>query len=195
MPAVPSRPRPRPGRRIARGLTIGATCLALLAAPVAAHAALAEFIALVLYFYLLQQPQMMNQTQDIVDANLKAGDAINRKRLEIWQKEVTMAMLPPPQSCVSLTLAKALRAVDGRIPQWVDAQIQQGLHTITGDLNPVQTVVARVRRHETQYCSASDRARGRCTTLGALPNGDLDAGLVLDPVSYTHLTLPTTILV
>jgi hypothetical protein len=206
MPAVPSRPRPRPGRRRCRRLAAAALLgVALGAAPVAAHAALAEFIALVLYFYLLQQPQMMNQTQDIVDANLKAGDAINRKRLEIWQKEVTMAMLPPPQSCVSLTLAKALRAVDGRIPQWVNAQIQQGLHTITGDLNPVQTVVARVRRHETQYCSASDRARGRCTTLGALPNGDLDAGLVLDARGYTpeqeeaarafvdNLTTPATV--
>ena len=38
-----------------------------------------------LYFYLFQQPQMMNNTQDIVDANLQSADAINRKRLEIWQ--------------------------------------------------------------------------------------------------------------
>lgn len=51
-----------------------------------AGAALPEFVALMLYFYLFQQPQMMNNTQDIVDANLQSADAINRKRLEIWQK-------------------------------------------------------------------------------------------------------------
>ena len=195
-------PARRRFRRLAAAALLG---VALSAAPVAAHAALAEFIALVLYFYLLQQPQMMNQTQDLVDANLKAADAINRKRLEIWQKEVTMAMLPPPQSCASLALAQALRLKDRLLPGLVNTQIQQGIHTITGDLNPVQTVVARVRRHETRYCSASDRARGRCTTLGALPNGDLDAGLLLDPRGYTpeqeeaarafldHLTTPATV--
>ena len=65
-------PARRRGRRLAAAALLG---VALAAAPVAAHAALAEFVALVLYFYLLQQPQMMNQTQDIVDANLKAADA------------------------------------------------------------------------------------------------------------------------
>ena len=182
-----------------------ALAAALAAAPLAAAAAIPEFVALVLYFYLLQQPQLMNQTQDLVDANLKAADAINRQRLQIWQKEVAMAMLPPPQSCVSLALAQGLRFLDGRIPGLVNAQIQQGLHAVTGDLNPVHTVVERVRRHETQYCSESDRARGRCTTLGALPNGDLDAGLVLDARGYTpeqeaaarafvdNLTTPATV--
>ena len=162
-----------------------ALAAALAAAPLAAAAAIPEFVALVLYFYLMQQPQMMNNTQDVVDSHLKAADAINRQRVEIWQKEVTMAMLPPPQSCVSLTLAKGLRFVDGLTPGIVNGQIQQGLHAVTGHLNPVQTVVARVRRHEGRYCSESDRARGRCTPSGALPNGDLDAGLLLDTRGYT----------
>ena len=153
--------------------------------PSPAAAALPEFVALVLYFYLLQQPQLMNQTQDLVDANLQAADAINRQRLQIWQKEVAMAMLPPPQSCVSLALAQGLRLVDGLTPGLVNGQIQRGIHAVTGDLNPVQTVVARVRRHESRYCSESDRARGRCATPGTLPNGDLDAGLLLDARGYT----------
>lgn len=96
-----------------------------------------------------------------------------------------MAMLPPPQSCVSLALAKGLRFLDGLIPGLVNAQIQRGIHAVTGDLNPIQIAVERVRRHEARYCSESDRARGRCTTLGALPNGDLDAGLLLDARGYT----------
>lgn len=171
-------------RRWSRLGLIVALCGALIVPP-PAHAALPEFVALVLYFYLLQQPQLMNQTQDIVDANLQAADAINRKRLEIWQKEVTMAMAPPPHSCVALALAQGLRNLDGLVPGLVNAQIQQGLATITGNLNPVQAVVARVRRHESQYCAEPDRARGRCSTLGALPNGDLDAGLLLDTRGYT----------
>jgi hypothetical protein len=175
------------GRRNGVGRWLSAALLgcALVTAPLPAGAAIAEFVALVLYFYLLQQPQMMNHTQDIVDANLKAADAINRKRLEIWQKEVTMAMLPPPQSCVSLALAKGLRALDGLVPGLVNAQIQQGIAGITGSHNPVQVVIARVRRHESRYCAEPDRARGRCSTTGALPNGDLDAGLLLDPRGYT----------
>lgn len=84
--------------------------LALITTPLSAGAALPEFVALMLYFYLFQQPQMMNNTQDIVDANLQSADAINRKRLEIWQKQVTMAMLPPPQSCATLALARELRS-------------------------------------------------------------------------------------
>lgn len=175
-----------PARRTRRRRFLAlALAVALGAAPGAAGAAIPEFIALVLYFYLLQQPQMMNNTQDVVDANLKAADAINRKRLEIWQKEVTMAMLPPPQSCVSLGLAKALRFKDSLIPGVVNAQINQGIHAVLGDSNPIEAVVARVRRHESQYCSASDRARGRCTSSGTLPNGDLDAGLLLDTRGYT----------
>ena len=169
-----------PCRRVAAGTLV----LALLL-PLPAAAALPEFIALMLYFYLFQQPQMMNHTQDVVDANLQSADAINRKRLEIWQKEVTMAMLPPPQSCVSLTLAKGLRVLDGLIPGIVNTQLQQGIAGITGNANPVQIVVARVRRHESRYCAEPDRARGRCTATGALPNGDLDAGLLLDTRGYT----------
>lgn len=157
----------------------------LLCAPIAAQAAIAEFVALVLYFYLMQQPQMMNNTQDVVEANLQSADAINRKRIEIWQKEVTMAMMPPPQSCVSLTLAKALRFADSLIPGIVNQEINQGIHVITGDLNPIQSVVSRVRRHESLYCSPSDQARGRCTATQTLPNGDMDAGLLLDTRSYT----------
>ena len=102
--------------------------LALITTPLSAGAALPEFVALMLYFYLFQQPQMMNNAQDIVDANLQAADAINRKRLEIWQKQVTMAMLPPPQSCATLTLARELRTVDQFIPGLVNGQIQQGIH-------------------------------------------------------------------
>lgn len=173
-------------RRVSRWTLVGALCLSLLA-PVPASAAIPEFIALVLYFYLLQQPQMMNNTQDVVDANLKAADAITRSRLEIWGKEVSMAMLPPPQSCVSLALAKGLRAVDGLTPGLVNQQINQQINTITGNLNPLQEVVNRVRRHERHYCSESDRARGRCVpaSTGGLPNGDLDAGLLLDTRGYT----------
>lgn len=169
-----------PCRRVAAGTLV----LALLL-PLPAAAALPEFIALMLYFYLFQQPQMMNHTQDVVDANLQSADAINRKRLEIWQKEVTMAMLPPPQSCVSLTLAKGLRVLDGLIPGIVNTQLQQGIAGITGNNNPVQIVVARVRRHESRYCAEPDRARGRCSATSALPNGDLDAGLLLDTRGYT----------
>ena len=169
-----------PCRRVAAGTLV----LALLL-PLPAAAALPEFIALMLYFYLFQQPQMMNHTQDVVDANLQSADAINRKRLEIWQKEVTMAMLPPPQSCVSLTLAKGLRVLDGLIPGIVNTQLQQGIAGITGNANPVQIVVARVRRHESRYCAEPDRARGRCSATSALPNGDLDAGLLLDTRGYT----------
>jgi len=161
-----------------------ALAAALAAAPLSAAAAIPEFVALVLYFYLLQQPQLMNNTQDVVDSHLKAADAINRQRLEIWQKEVAMAMLPPPQSCVSLALAQGLRFVDGLTPGLVNGQIQRGLHAVTGDRNPVQAVVERVRRHEGRYCAESDRARGRCAP-GALPNGDLDAGLLLDTRGYT----------
>ena len=168
-----------------RPLLALALAAALAAAPAPAAAAIPEFVALVLYFYLMQQPQAMNNTQDIVDANLQAADAVNRKRLEIWQKEVAMAMLPPPQSCVSLALAKGLRRVDALTPGIVNAQIRQGIAGITGNANPVQTVVARVRRHESRYCSESDRARGRCATAGALPDGDLDAGLLLDARGYT----------
>lgn len=73
--------------------------LSLTCAPLAANAAIAEFVAMILYFYLLQQPQAMNHTQDVVESNLQSADAINRKRVEIWQKELTMAMMPPPQSC------------------------------------------------------------------------------------------------
>lgn len=162
-----------------------ALALALAAGPAPAEAALPEFVALILYFYLLQQPQMMNNTQDIVDSNLQAGDAINRQRLDIWQKEVAMAMLPPPQSCVSLALAQGLRFLDGLTPGIVHGQIQRGIAGITGNHNPVQAVVERVRRHESLYCAEPDRARGRCSTAGALPNGDLDAGLLLDPRGYT----------
>ena len=169
-----------PCRRVAAGTLV----LALLL-PLPAAAALPEFIALMLYFYLFQQPQMMNHTQDVVDANLQSADAINRKRLEIWQKEVTMAMLPPPQSCVSLALAKGLRFLDGLIPGIVNTQLQQGIAGITGNNNPVQIVVARVRRHESRYCAEPDRARGRCSATSALPNGDLDAGLLLDTRGYT----------
>lgn len=170
-----------PRRRFAaRALALG-----LILTPLPAAAALPEFVALTLYFYLFQQPQMMNHTQDVVDAHLQAADAVNRQRLEIWQKEVTMAMLPPPQSCVSLTLAKGLRLLDGRIPGVVNAQIQRGIAGITGNANPVQIVVERVRRHESRYCAEPDRARGRCATAGALPNGDLDAGLLLDARGYT----------
>lgn len=169
-----------PCRRVAAGTLV----LALLL-PLPAAAALPEFIALMLYFYLFQQPQMMNHTQDVVDANLQSADAINRKRLEIWQKEVTMAMLPPPQSCVSLTLAKGLRVLDGLIPGIVNTQLQQGIAGVTGNANPVQIVVARVRRHESRYCAEPDRARGRCSATSALPNGDLDAGLLLDTRGYT----------
>lgn len=169
-----------PCRRVAAGTLV----LALLL-PLPAAAALPEFIALMLYFYLFQQPQMMNHTQDVVDANLQSADAINPKRLEIWQKEVTMAMLPPPQSCVSLTLAKGLRVLDGLIPGIVNTQLQQGIAGITGNANPVQIVVARVRRHESRYCAEPDRARGRCSATSALPNGDLDAGLLLDTRGYT----------
>lgn len=156
--------------------------LTLIFAPAAARASLLD---LIIHFYLLEQPQMMNQTQDIVDANLKGSDAITRSRLQIWSKEVTMAMMPPPQSCVSLALAQALRLKDSLIPGWVNAQIQQGIHTVTGDLNPIQTVVERVRRHESHYCSASDQARGRCTASSTLPNGDMDAGLLLDTRGYS----------
>lgn len=162
-----------------------ALALALAAGPAPAAAALPEFVALVLYFYLLQQPQAMNNTQDIVDSNLQAGDAINRERLDIWQKEVAMAMLPPPQSCASLALAKGLRLLDGLTPGVVSGQIQRGIAGITGDANPVQAVIARVRRHESLYCAEPDRARGRCAATGALPNGDLDAGLLLDTRGYT----------
>lgn len=174
-----------PRRRVARWLIATILGFSLIAAPVPASAAIAEFIALVLYFYLMQQPQMMNNTQDVVDANLKGADAINRKRVQIWQKEVTMAMMPPPQSCVTLALAKALRFKDSLIPPIVNEQINQGIHAITGNLNPIETVVARVRRHERSYCSPSDQARGRCTPSGGLPNGDLDAGLLLDTRGYT----------
>ena len=183
-------------------VTFGAAVLT----PVAATAALPEFVALMLYFYLMQQPQMMNNTQDVVDSNLKAADSITRSRLEIWGQEVSMAMMPPPQSCVSLTLAKGLRFLDRLTPGLVQTQIQQGIHTVTGDLNPVQEIVQRVRRHERLYCSESDRARGRCTPgRGGLPNGDLDAGLLLDTRGYTdpqreaarafvdHLTTPATV--
>ncbi len=168
-----------------RPLLALALAAALATGPAPAAAALPEFVALVLYFYLMQQPQAMNHTQDIVDANLQAADAVNRKRVEIWQKEVTMAMLPPPQSCVSLALAKALRFADSRVPGHVEAQIRQGIAGITGNANPVQTVVERVRRHESRYCAEPDRARGRCATAGALPDGDLDAGLLLDARGYT----------
>ena len=168
-----------------RPLLALALAAALAAGPAPAAAALPEFVALVLYFYLMQQPQSMNNTQDVVDANLQAADAVNRKRLEIWQKEVAMAMLPPPQSCVSLALAKGLRFLDGRIPGLVNTQLQQGIAGIMGNNNPVQVVVARVRRHENRYCAEPDRARGRCTPSGALPNGDLDAGLLLDTRGYT----------
>lgn len=190
-------------RRISRFVLAVAFGAALLT-PVAATAAIPEWVALILYFYLLQQPQMMNNTQDIVDSNLKAADSITRSRLEIWGKEVSMAMMPPPQSCVSLTLAKGLRFLDRLTPGLVQTQIQQGLHTVTGNLNPIQTVVERVRRHERLYCSESDRARGRCTP-GTMPNGDLDAGLVLDTRGYTdpqreaarafvdNLTTPATV--
>ena len=159
--------------------------LALILAPVPASAAIPELVALILYFYFLEQPQMMNQTQDIVDANLKAADTVTRSNLRVWTKQVTMAMMPPPQSCVTLALAQALRLKDRLIPGWVNAQIQQGIHTVTGDLNPIQSVVARVRRHESQYCSSSDQARGRCAASDSLPNGDLDAGLLLDSRGYT----------
>ena len=70
-------------------VTFGAALLM----PVAATAALPEFVALMLYFYLMQQPQMMNNTQDVVDSNLKAADSITRSRLEIWGQEVSMAMI------------------------------------------------------------------------------------------------------
>lgn len=159
--------------------------LSLTCAPLAANAAIAEFVAMILYFYLLQQPQAMNHTQDVVESNLQSADAINRKRVEIWQKELTMAMMPPPQSCVTLTLAKALRTADSLIPGLVNKHITQGIHAITGDENPIQTVVSRVRRHESLYCSASDEARGRCTATKNLPNGDMDAGLLLDTRSYS----------
>lgn len=172
----------RKGRRGVLGLTL---TLALIGIPVAAHAEFTEFIAAILKFYLLEQPQQMNHAQDVVDANLQAADAITRKNVEIWQKQVVMAMLPPPQSCVSLTLAKALRVADSLVPGTVNQQINQGIHTITGNLNPVQTVIERVRRHESQYCSASDQARGRCTATTTLPNGDLDASLLLDSRGYT----------
>lgn len=175
MPAAPAR----------RRFLALALAAALVVGPAPAAAALPEFVALILYFYLMQQPQMMNNTQDIVDSNLQAGDAINRKRLEIWQKEVAMAMLPPPQSCVSLALAKGLRFLDGLTPGIVNGQIQRGIAGITGNNNPVQAVVERVRRHESRYCAEPDRARGRCATAGALPNGDLDAGLLLDARGYT----------
>ena len=171
-----------PARRRFLALALAA---ALAAAPAPAAAAIPEFVALVLYFYLMQQPQAMNNTQDVVDSNLKAADAINRKRVEIWQKEVTMAMLPPPQSCVSLALAKGLRFLDGLTPGIVEGQIRQGIAGITGKNNPVQAVVDRVRRHEGRYCSEPDRARGRCQATGALPDGDLDAGLLLDTRGYT----------
>ena len=168
-----------------RPLLALALAAALAAAPAPAAAAIPEFVALVLYFYLMQQPQAMNHTQDVVDANLQAADAVNRKRLEIWQKEVAMAMLPPPQSCVSLTLAKGLRFLDSLVPGLVEAQLQRGIAGIMGNQNPVQAVVDRVRRHENRYCAETDRARGRCSATGALPNGDLDAGLLLDTRGYT----------
>ena len=169
-------------RRPWRAALLGA---ALLVAPLAAEAAIAEFIAAVLKFYLLEQPQWMNNTQDQVDATLQGADAINRKRVEIWQKEVTMAMMPPPQSCVSLALAQAWGFKVSLIPGVVNAQVNRGAHGVLGDLNPVQAVVERVRRHESRYCSASDHARGRCTPSATLPNGDMDAGLLLDTRGYT----------
>jgi hypothetical protein len=159
--------------------------LALITTPLSVGAALPEFVALMLYFYLFQQPQMMNNTQDIVDANLQSADAINRKRLEIWQKQVTMAMLPPPQSCATLGLARELRTVDQFIPGLVNSQIQQGISTVTGNAPPIQTVVERVRRHESRYCAAPDQARGRCSATSTLPNGGLDAGLLLDTRGYS----------
>jgi len=158
---------------------------ALVFAPLTANAAIAEFLAMIMYFYLLQQPQMMNHTQDVVDANLQSADAINRKRVEIWQKEVSMAMMPPPQSCVTLTLAKALRTADKLIPGLVNDQITKGLQNVIGASNPLEIVVQRVRRHETNYCSEADKARGRCSSTSSLPNGDMDAGLVLDTRGYT----------
>ncbi|MBL8260054.1 MAG: hypothetical protein JNM60_09630 [Candidatus Competibacteraceae bacterium] len=177
--------KPRPARRRLPRLAAALSLCGCLLAPPPADAAIAEFIAAVLKFYLLEQPQWMNHTQDQVDATLQGADAVNRKRLEIWQKEVAMAMMPPPAACATLELAQALRSKDSLIPGLVNRQINQGIHAVIGDLNPVQAVVERVRRHETLYCSASDQARGRCASPGALPNGDMDAGLLLDTRGYS----------